>query len=139
MPTDYCIKLGCKRLLFCGVRPNLWNLPLSLSCCAARCALQIPCVVRPLRVRLQALLSCAVRPIVRRAILLLLHPHACMSAKLLQSCPTLCNPTDCSPPGSSAHGDSPDKNTGKGYHAFLQSIFPTQASNWSLLQLLHCR
>ena len=26
------------------------------------------------------------------------------AAKSLQSCPTLCNPMDCSPPGSSAHG-----------------------------------
>ena len=26
-----------------------------------------------------------------------------------QSCPTLCDPMDCSPPGSSAHGDSPGK------------------------------
>ena len=25
-------------------------------------------------------------------------------AKLLQSCPTVCDPTDCSPPGSSVHG-----------------------------------
>ena len=25
-------------------------------------------------------------------------------AKLLQSCPTLCDPMDCSPPGSSVHG-----------------------------------
>ena len=30
--------------------------------------------------------------------------HACMHAKSLQSCPTLCNPMDCSPPGSSVHG-----------------------------------
>ena len=29
---------------------------------------------------------------------------ACMHAKSLQSCPTLCNPMDCSPPGSSVHG-----------------------------------
>ena len=28
----------------------------------------------------------------------------CMHAKLLQSCPTLCAPMDCSPPGSSVHG-----------------------------------
>ena len=28
----------------------------------------------------------------------------CMHAKSLQSCPTLCNPTDCSPPRSSVHG-----------------------------------
>ena len=27
-----------------------------------------------------------------------------VSAKSLQSCPTLCNPMDCSPPSSSAHG-----------------------------------
>ena len=26
-----------------------------------------------------------------------------MCAKLLQSCPTLCDPMDCSPPGSSVH------------------------------------
>ena len=37
-----------------------------------------------------------------------------------QSCPTLCNPTDCSPLGFSAHGDSPGKNTGVGCHALLQ-------------------
>ena len=29
---------------------------------------------------------------------------AAAAAKSLQSCPTLCNPTDCSPPGSSVHG-----------------------------------
>ena len=34
-----------------------------------------------------------------------------------------------SPPGSSVHGDSPDKNTGVGCHALLQGIFPTQGSN----------
>ena len=27
-----------------------------------------------------------------------------MLAKSLQSCPALCNPMDCSPPGSSVHG-----------------------------------
>ena len=30
--------------------------------------------------------------------------YACMQAKLLQSCPTLCHPMDCSPLGSSVHG-----------------------------------
>ena len=29
---------------------------------------------------------------------------AAAAAKLLQSCPTLCNPMDCSLPGSSVHG-----------------------------------
>ena len=36
---------------------------------------------------------------------------------IAQSCLTLCNPKDCSPPGSSIHGDSPGKNTGEGCHA----------------------
>ena len=30
---------------------------------------------------------------------------------VVQSHPTLCDPMDCSPPGSSVHGDSPGKNT----------------------------
>ena len=29
---------------------------------------------------------------------------AVAAAKLLQSCPTLCDPMDCNPPGSSVHG-----------------------------------
>ena len=53
-----------------------------------------------------------------------------------QSCPTLCDPMNCSLPGSSVHVDSPGKNTGVGCHALLQGIFPTQGSNPGLL---HCR
>ena len=45
-----------------------------------------------------------------------------------------CNPMDCSPPGSSVRGDSPGKNTGVGYHALLQGIFPTQGLNPDLLR-----
>ena len=30
--------------------------------------------------------------------------HACVCAKSLQLCLTLCDPMDCSPPGSSVHG-----------------------------------
>ena len=37
---------------------------------------------------------------------------------------TLCNPTDCSPPGSSVHGILPDKSTGVGCCFLLQGIFP---------------
>ena len=37
-----------------------------------------------------------------------------------QLCPSLWDPIDCSPPGSSVHRDSPGKNTGVGCHAFLQ-------------------
>ena len=46
-----------------------------------------------------------------------------------QSCPTLCDPMNRSPPGASVHGDSPGKNTGVGYHALPQGIFPTQGLN----------
>ena len=52
------------------------------------------------------------------------------------SCPTLCDPMDCSPPDSSVHGDSPGKNTRVSCHALLQGIFPTQRLNPGLL---HCR
>ena len=55
---------------------------------------------------------------------------------IAHSCPTLCDPMDCSPPGSSGHGDSPGKNTGLGCHFLIQGIFPIQGSN---LVFLHCR
>ena len=55
-----------------------------------------------------------------------------MCAKSLQLCLTLCDPMDCSPPGS-CPWDSTGKNTGMGYHALLQGIFPTQGSNPSLM------
>ena len=55
-----------------------------------------------------------------------------MLCLVAQSCLTVCNPVDCSPPGSSVQGDSPGKNTGVGCHAFLQEIFPTQVLNWGL-------
>ena len=42
-----------------------------------------------------------------------------------QSCPTLCDFMDCSPPGSSAHGTS--QNTGVGCHFLLQGVLLTQA------------
>ena len=61
------------------------------------------------------------------------HTGPCL---VTQSCLTLCDPMDCSPPGSSVHGDSPGKNTGVGCHALLQGIFPAQGSNPGLQ---HCR
>ena len=54
---------------------------------------------------------------------------------LTQWCPTLCDPMDCRPPGSSVHGDSPGKNTGVGSLSLHQGIFPTQGSNPSLPHL----
>ena len=49
--------------------------------------------------------------------------------QVVQLCPTLCDPMDCSLPVSYVLGDSPGKNTGMGSHFFLQGIFPTQGSN----------
>ena len=68
------------------------------------------------------------------------YVHICVCL-VAQSCPTLCDPMDCSPPGSSVHGDSPGKNTGEGCHVLLQGIFPTQGSNPGLphcRQILYC-
>ena len=62
-------------------------------------------------------------------------PH-CVLCFIAQSCPTLCDPMDCTPPGSSVHGDSPGKHTGIDDHALLQGIFPTQGLNPGLP---HCR
>ena len=48
--------------------------------------------------------------------------HVCMHARSFQLCLTLCDLMDCSPPGSSVHGDSLVKNTGVGCHALLQDL-----------------
>ena len=48
----------------------------------------------------------------------------CLCAKPLHLCPTLCDPMDCSLPGSSVHGNSPGKNAGVGYHALLHGNLP---------------
>ena len=65
----------------------------------------------------------------------------CVLCLVAQSCPTLCNLMDCSPPGSSVHGDSPGKNTGVGCYAFFQGNFLIQGLNPGLLhckQILYC-
>ena len=56
--------------------------------------------------------------------------------KVTQSCPTLCNPMDCSPARLLCPWDFPGKNTGVGRHSLLQGIFQTPGSNPGLL---HCR
>ena len=56
---------------------------------------------------------------------------------LAQLCPSLCGPTDCSSPGSSAHGIFQARNTGVGCHFLLQGVFSNQGSNPHLLCLLH--
>ena len=50
-----------------------------------------------------------------------------------QSYLTLCDPMDCSSPGSSAHGDSPDKNTGVG--SMPSSKGSSQPRDW--IQVFH--
>ena len=57
----------------------------------------------------------------------------CLPPLVAQSCPTFCNPMECSLPDILVHEDSPGKNNGLGCHALLQGIFPTQESNQGLL------
>ena len=57
-------------------------------------------------------------------------PHTLLCVSLIFACYVLsCSvlsdslrPHDCSPPGSSVHGDSPTKNTGVGCHFLLQDL-----------------
>ena len=49
--------------------------------------------------------------------------------------PTLCDPMDCSLPGSSAHGISQARKTGVGCHFLLQGISSSQRSKTHLLCL----
>ena len=46
-----------------------------------------------------------------------------------QSCPTLCDPMDCSLPGSSVHGILQAGVLDSVNHSFLQGILLTQGSN----------
>jgi len=46
----------------------------------------------------------------------------CVHAKLLYSCLTLCDPTECSPPGSSVQGILQARITGLGCHALTRDL-----------------
>ena len=59
-----------------------------------------------------------------------------MLCLVTQSCPTLCDLMDCSPPGSAVHVGSPGKNTRVDCRALLQGIFPIHGLNPGLS---HCR
>ena len=52
--------------------------------------------------------------------------YAAAAAKLLQLCPTLCNPIYGSPPDSRPW-DSPGKSTGVGSHCLLRNIYLQKA------------
>ena len=60
----------------------------------------------------------------------------CCRRLVAQLYPILCDPMDCSLPGSSVHGKSPGKNAGVSCHFLLQGVFLPQGLN---LGLLHCR
>ena len=64
--------------------------------------------------------------------LLLLLMHAWVHAKSLQSCPTLCNPMMCSPPGSSVCGVFQARILEWVAISFPKGSIPTQGSNPSL-------
>ena len=52
--------------------------------------------------------------------------YVCMHATLLsQLCPTLGNPMNCSPPGSSVHGGSPGKNIDQTQVSYITGRFFT--------------
>ena len=62
--------------------------------------------------------------------------QAWVHAQLLQLCLTLCDPVDCSPPGSSVHGILQVRIL-EWVTVLLQEIFSTPALNQHLLHLLH--
>ena len=62
--------------------------------------------------------------------------HACTHARA-QSCPTLFDPMDCSPQGSSVHGMFQARILEAGCHFLLQKLFPTQGLSLHLLCFLH--
>ena len=72
-----------------------------------------------------------------RTIIKKLQTFNILVVSVTQSCLTLCDPMDCSPPDSSLLGiNSPGKNNGVGSHSLLQEIFLMQ--RWSSSPL-HCR
>ena len=64
-----------------------------------------------------------------------LYTHMCVCV-CFQLCPTLCDPMDCSPPGSTVHGISQARILEWVAIFLLQGIFLTRGSNPGLL---HCR
>ena len=85
---------------------------------------------------LSALISCCPRDSQESSLALsLLYRAPCMCLCLVAaSCLTLCDPMDCSPPGSSVHGILQGEYWS--CHFLLQGIFPTQGLSPGLL---HCR
>ena len=57
------------------------------------------------------------------------NKEAKAKSDIAQSCRTLCDPMDCSLPGSLSPWNFPGKSTGVGCHFLLQEIFLTQGLN----------
>ena len=62
-----------------------------------------------------------------------LVPPLKSESEVAQSCPTLCDPMDCSLPGSSLHGILQARVLEWVAISFSRGIFPTQGSNPGLL------
>ena len=74
------------------------------------------------------------------------HIKTCLftaaAAKSLQSCPTLCDPLDGSPPGSPVPGILRGKNTGVGCHFLLPCMkvkSESEVAQSSIQQFCHCK
>ena len=70
-------------------------------------------------------------------------------SSVTQSCPTLCDPIDCSLPGSSVHGSFPGNSPGVNCHFLLQfrsflplfyntTFFINQVFHWSISTTVYC-
>ena len=63
-------------------------------------------------------------------------PDSCVLAKSLQSCPTLCDPMDCSPSGSSVHGISQGRIPE--WVAIFSSRGSSQTRDWTCISCGSC-
>ena len=62
----------------------------------------------------------------------------CCCCLVIKSWPTLCDPMEYSPPGSSCLWDFPGKNTGVGCHFLFQGIFLTRRVVWWAQNIFLC-
>ena len=72
-------------------------------CCCCQVSSVVSDSVRPHRRQPTRLLCPWESPGKNTGVVAISFSNACMHAKSLQSCPTLCDPMDSSPPGSSVH------------------------------------
>ena len=113
--------------------PACWD-PDSMS---STCDVSFPCLLWGSRGKSrQSQGEWPIYPLLLTALTWILQQWYCVLCVLSLSRVWLCDPMDCSPPGSSVHRDSPGKNTRVGCHALLQGIFSTQGSNPGLAVVL---